>query len=372
MISVLSRRQLLNGSKLLLVALLAFNLGCKASKSSGSQPQQPPALDPAMHERPESRRLEPKPSYDSLAYKADLFRIGLLFPGTLDSTGQWEVSEEVLDAISGFMLAFDTLHRAGLRAEVKIKLGHLDQLPRMRQNNDLVVHFNHGNYVAYYDTLSWVCNPGLEYHTARLANYWQWEAPEIMLVHRGTDVEKMIAESFMANAPSKSRNLESNRVDIDFWKQHFKRDQTNYVYLCSPDERYVSRMIQLWSSLEDYDILLAGLPNWERFLTLNGNLMETFRVILSQSVFMDESHDLLTYLRTAYTAQYEGEARTPVIKAFDHGFYFGRLLLTAELPKEAVDLGSMSFDFNSPVMGQHQNTAVRLIQFSNYTFNLLP
>lgn len=374
MISAQSRRLLSNGSKLLVVAMLFATLGCKASKSTEKQrtPQQQ-QLDPSMHER--GSQAMPPVGDDTTASLAGPFRIGLLFQGLTDTAGVVKVSEQVARAVSGFMLAFDTLYRIGLRAEVEVYVleNPVDSLPHFRAANDLLFYMQGGNYRVFVkDSLQFFTNPSFEQHTARLAARWGDNSGKVLVVHRGSELEQMIANSFLEEMEEKAIDLPTDRIDALFWVERLKKGQTNRIYLCSPDERYVVKLLKTWVSLdEEYDIEIAGLPNWSAFATLDADWFEQFEVILSQSDFISLQHPLTYYLNAQYLAHFAGAPNEAIFKAFDHGIYFGGLLLGLWTAEEAVELASKGFLFSAEDAAKHQNQSVRLVQFSSYTFNIL-
>lgn len=375
MISVQSRRLLSNGSKLLVFALCLFALGCKAGKATDGKRTPPPQqqLDPSMHEG--ASRARPSDTDDSTASLAGPYRIGLLFQGLTDTAGVLQVSDEVGRAVSGFMLAFDTLYRLGFRAEVEVFVleNPAEALPELRTAHDLLFYMQGGNYRVFWnDSTQFFTNPSFEQHTARVAARWRNASSKVMVVHRGSALEQMIANAFLVDMEAQAVDLPTDRIDADFWLARLKKGQTNRIYLCSPDERYVVNVLKTLAGLEEgYDIAIAGLPNWSAFATLDADWFEQFQVMLSQSDFIGLQHPLTHYLNQKYLEHFAGVPNESIFKAFDHGFYFGGFLLHLWTAEERMELASKGFQFRAESSSKYQNQSVRLVQFSSYTFNIL-
>lgn len=368
MTSVLNRQLLLNGSRLLLVALLAFTLGCKAKKPV-TPPFQPPTSSPEMHEGASKQEN----NLQQMAITADPFRVGLFFPITRDPQGNIQLSETALEAMAGVMLAFDSLFRAGFRAEVNVVVGTNQQLETLIAEAQLVLAFNKGNFEVYDSAYNYNTNPAMPDHMARLAKYWEQSKGPVFVVHQGTELEKAIAEAFLKEDMPTAEMLQTERIDVDFWREKLQDSVVNRIYLCSPTERYVTNIMRVLHELNpEFDIQVAGLPNWDRFATLPAEYLESSKTILTQSEYRLENSVLGNYVRDQYMVHFAGEATLAVYKGFDHGMYFGRILLQQVDPFKYSAFSTTDFEFVPVEENWLQNQAVRLIQFENYTFKLLP
>jgi len=368
MTSVLNRRLPSNGSRLLLVALLAFTLGCKAKKPV-TPPFQPPTSAPEMREDASNQGENLR----NMAPTADPFRVGLFFPVTRDLQGNVQLSDAALDAMAGIMIAFDSLFRTGFRAEVQITIGSNQELEQLISAEQLVLAFNKGNFEVYDSAHNYNTNPSMPDHMARLAKFWEKSKGPVFVVHQGTEIETAIAEAFLREDMPTAQMLQTDRFDLDFWREQLQDSVANRIYLCSPNERYVTNIMRVLHELnEEFDIQVAGLPNWDRFATLQADYLESSKTILTQSEYRLESSSLGNYVRSQYMTHFAGEATAPVYKGFDHGMYFGRLLLQQVDPFKNYSFSTTDFEFVATDENWLQNQAVRLIQFENYTFNLLP
>lgn len=369
MTSVQNRQLLLNGSKLLLVALLALTLGCKAKKPV-TPPFQPPTSDPVPHEEEASGQGK---NLQQVALTADPFRVGLFFPVTLDRQGNMQLSDGALDAMAGMMIAFDSLFRAGFRADVQITVGSNKDLEGLIAQTELVLAFNKGNFEVYDSTFNYNTNPSMPDHMRRLAKFWEQSKGPVYVVHQGTELETAIAEAFLREDMPTAQMLQTDSLDLDFWREKLMDSVVNRIYLCSPNERYVTNIMRALHELNDeYDIQVAGLPNWDRFAALPAEYLESSKTILTQSEYRLEQSALGNYVRSQYMNHFAGEATPAVYKAFDHGMYFGRMLLKQVDPFKNYSFSTTDFEFVPAEDNWLQNQAVRIIQFENYSFKLLP
>lgn len=368
MTSVQNRQLLSNGSRWLLVALLVFTLSCKAKKPI-TPPFQPPTSSPEMHEGASN----PGKRLPQMAMMADPFRVGLFFPVTLDLQGNAQLSDAALDAMAGIMIAFDSLFRAGFRADVQVTVGTNQDLEKLIANEQLVLAFNKGNFEAYDSVYNYNTNPSMPDHMARLANFWQQSKGPVYVLHQGTELEKAIAEAFLREDMPTAQILQTDSSDLDFWRDKLQHGVVNRIYLCSPTEPYVSSMMRVLHGLnEEFDIQVAGLPNWSDFTALPAEHLESSKTILTQSAYRIENNILGNYVKAQYMAYFYGEATPAVYKGFDHGMYFGKLLLQQLNLFKKHSFSTSDFEFVAAEEDWLQNQAVRLIQFENNTFNLLP
>lgn len=368
MTSVQNRQLLSNGSRLLLVALLVFALGCKAKKPV-TPPFQPPTSSPEMRDEASNQGK----NLPQVAIPADPFRVGLFFPVTRDLQGNVQLSDAALDAMAGMMIAFDSLFRAGFRADVQVTIGSNKDLEELISQEELVLAFNKGNFEVYDSTFNYNTNPSMPDHMRRLAKFWEQSKGPVYVVHQGTELETAIAEAFLREDMPTAEMLQTDSLDLDFWREKLMDSVVNRIYLCSPNERYVTNIMRVLHELNtEFDIQVAGLPNWDRFAALPAEYLESSKTILTQSEYRMEQSSLGNYVRSQYMSHFAGEATPAVYKAFDHGMYFGSMLLKQVDPFKNYSFSSTDFEFVPAEENWLQNQAVRLIQFENYTFNLLP
>lgn len=368
MTSVQNRQLLSSGSRWLLVAMMVFTLSCKAQKSA-TPPFQPPTSSPEMRD---DASIQGK-SLPQMAIMADPFRVGLFFPVTLDLQGNAQLSDAALDALAGVMIAFDSLFRAGFRADVQVTVGTNRDLEKLIANEQLVLAFDKGNFEVYDSAYNYNTNPSMPDHMARLSKFWKQSKGPVYVLHQGTELEKAIAEAFLREDMPTAQILQTDSLELDFWRDKLKQGVVNRIYLCSPTEHYVTRMMRVLHDLkEEFDIQVAGLPNWSDFAALPGEHLESSKTILTQSAYRFENSILSNYVEAQYMAYFYGAATPAVYKGFDHGMYFGKLLLQQVDPFKKYSFSTTDFEFVTAKENWLQNQAVRLIQFKNNTFNLLP
>ncbi|MDP2189408.1 MAG: hypothetical protein Q8J69_12085 [Sphingobacteriaceae bacterium] len=350
------------------MALLAFTLGCKAKKPAAA-PFEPPTSAPMERDDASNQSK----SFQQVALTADPFRVGLFFPVTRDLQGKMQLSDAALDAMAGLMIAFDSLFRAGFRADVQVTVGSNKDLERLIAEEQLVLAFNKGNFEVYDSTYNYNTNPSMPDHMRRLAKFWEQSKGPVYVVHQGSELERAIAEAFLKEDMPTAQILQTDSLDLDFWREKLMDSVVNRIYLCSPNERYVNNIMRILHELnQEFDIQVAGLPNWDRFATLPAEYLEASKTILTQSEYRLEGSRLANYVRSQYLSHFAGEATPAVYKAFDHGMYFGRMLLQQIDPFKNYSFSTTDFEFVQSEENWLQNQAVRLIQFENYTFNLLP
>jgi hypothetical protein len=308
-----------------------------------------------------------------MAITADPFRVGLFFPVTRNLQGEMQLSDAALDAIAGMMIAFDSLFRAGFRADVQVMVGSNQDLEQLISQEQLVMAFNKGNFEVYDSTYNYNTNPAMPDHMHRLAKYWEKSKGPVYVVHQGTELETAIADAFLREDMPTAQMLQTVSLDLNFWRKRLMDSVVNRIYLCSPNERYVTNIMRALHELNpEFDIQVAGLPNWDQFASLPAEYLESSKTILTQSEYRMEQSVLGNYVRSQYMLHFAGEATPAVYKAFDHGMYFGQMLLKQVDPFKNYSFSTTDFEFVPAEENRLQNQAVRLIQFENYTFNLLP
>jgi hypothetical protein len=350
------------------VLLLALSLGCKAKKAN--TPQAEPTGDPSMHEKVEAQPEKVAPP-NTLA---DPFRVGLFFQLGDSISAEAPLPEAALEALTGFMLAFDSLGKMGLNYAASVAYGDESLIPDFELDKDLFFVWKQNQYVVKMAGEQWSTNTSLPQHMRALANHWKTQSGPIWVLHQGSELEQTIAAAFTSQPGISAMVLESDRQDTAFWRNKLKAGKTDRIFICSPNERYVVQMLKTLVTLAPhYQLEVAGLPNWEGFSALSATQLDACQTILTQSEYINRQHPLSDFVQRQYLADFFGEASLAVYKAFDHAWHWG-LLLAGQLPTQKdYAYTAVDFDFESTSTPDfYQNEAVRLLQFDEFQFNLLP
>lgn len=106
------------------------------------------------------------------------------------------------------------------------------------------------------------------------------------------------------------------------------KSKTNIIFISSSNEDMVSSILgELKDHIVDSKIVVAGLPTWQYFETIDQNLMDKCNVYIFSSGYISYGSNPVEKFRKFYRENYNGEPSEPAFQGYDAMLFAGKNLL---------------------------------------------
>jgi hypothetical protein len=196
------------------------------------------------------------------------------------------------------------------------------------KNYPLIINQHNTSSLLFGNKNAWLATPSNKTQCRQMASYIQLRQPsaEYHFIYRdGNKKEKDLADLFyseiLALGIDSARCIKINYSN-DGWgtiRKNWKTGKRNVVFLPIADESLLASFLAKLNTLEQSEILLVGLPNWEFFETIDFNLLETLNTHIFSGTFIDYDDVHVKAFRKNFIETYHAD---PLISAFvGYDFY---------------------------------------------------
>lgn len=282
------------------------------------------------------------------------------------STAVWHERMQILE---GFLLGFDSLKRKGIPFRVRINPND-----STANNESLTLKFEREAFRIQYPPLNidFETRPIMPMHVRQVNRMVKKEGAVMLVLSSGASLDKAVVDALKEEGAS-FKLLEKKSPEKDELIQRLHKQKPNLIYIVSPDELFVGRVLRELQSVKTmFDIQIVGLPNWSNFPAISAELFADFNVLLTSATTVDRQQADFVRFRQSFVDSFYAEPADLAVQAFDHIMLLSQCW-DAEAGwqkatfKEAHHLPTFDLKLVNKD-DQWLNQAVRLLRFEDYTF----
>lgn len=151
-----------------------------------------------------------------------------------------------------------------------------------------------------------------------------WPASRFILVYRDQRGEDALASLYASvldstlGASGKSIKLNYKSAGWSGLKEKLDKSKRNVLIIPTTDESFLSSLTnKLVEVKNDYTIMLAGLPVWESFETIDPSVLTSFNTHIFNNLFLDFNYPATNEFRNSFISLYHGDALPQAYVAYD-------------------------------------------------------
>ncbi len=368
----------------------------------------------------EESRVTAKSSADTTAKKNE-YNVAIFLPFHLgdapepsDSSGEEgpHINSESLPALEfyqGVTLAADSLAKSGLSAHLYVydtrgdssyvkqllqggdmqkadavigSLTQNDLLPLARFAKEkkipilspVTTSFN----IAYNNPMAEMASPSVKTQCEEMARFMgeKYKKSNYILLNNNLPREIEISSIFknkLAIDGLSAREINIPKQGISFFKINIMPSVKNVIFVCSSNEAFVTEVLTELNARKDSNIIVAGLPTWENFETVDLEFFQKLQVHIFSSSYIEYEDPATRKFSSVYRSQYKTEPSLFAFQGFDMTLYFLNALMNfgsrlndniSYVPQKGLSLG---FDFYRT--GQQsgcENRSIAVFMYRDY------
>ena len=407
----------------------------KNKKTAENNNYTPPPRSTTKVDKPLPTKPKPRNQVDTPKKTAPLptinkeFDIALLLPfntqiNNLDFANDSinDKSEMALDFYEGASIALEELKDKGLNAKVyvydtqkdKLKVKDILAQPHLK-DVDLIIGpvynaplaeanaFAKKNKVHLVSPLSpttkfveenpyyITVNQSIETHSRYMYDFMAKKGyKDIVLLHRESPKEQQTTDYFKSLMSSSTgvehigmrlEELVWTGQDMETLETYLVRNKKNIFVITSFNEAFANNMLRILNGFSDrYDIVVFGMPNWNKFETLDLDHLENLNFHISSNFYENTNSPKAISFAQKYKAAVNELPNEYAYKGYDIVKYFGKMLERRNEEQELSmslrsDNGAFSgFQFSpvyNPTSGEidyFENQKLYILQFRNFQF----
>lgn len=206
----------------------------------------------------------------------------------------------------------------------------------------------------------------------------KWPASRFILVYRDQRGEDALASLYAGELDStlgvsgKSVKLNYKSAGWNGLKEKLDKSKRNVLIIPTTDESFLSSiLIKLAEVKNDYSIMLAGLPVWESFETIDPSVLTGFNTHIFNNLFLDFNYPATTAFRNAFVSRYHGDPLPQAYIAYDLirmialGTGMGDNYAAPSFPVVAFPVGGYRFSKACTECGS-ENSNVSVLRYGDY------
>jgi hypothetical protein len=334
-----------SSGKIILVALVAFIFGCRTTKQQPVVTQKP--APPKPLEKPIEKPVPVIPQELNLAILLPFDFKKNLSSDTLSVGEISAASLANLHCYEGMMLAIDSLKGGGANIKINVFDSSVDSLSfinllykkevlasdyiicatnanyltaaatvaKKHQNKIVFVQSPMQNNIIKDNSSAWLALPANYTQSHVMASFLasNYKDANFLIVSRENTREKMWASFFTTEIKSEcaSKNSLSSVSQINYTANVFdstntiiSKEKRNVIIIPSSDEAFVSPLLGQLNNLNMANIIIAGLPTWENFESIDFSSHKNLKVLYFSSSFIDENDIAVKNLQKAFFSKY--------------------------------------------------------------------
>ncbi|MBA3285258.1 MAG: ABC transporter substrate-binding protein [Nitrosopumilus sp.] len=325
---------------------------------------------------PSPPREEESTEAPDIVTGVDTFKIACLLPFNMESAEVFNEdnsqvmlesnSKIILEFYEGMLLAIDSLKKEGLIARLYVhdtknsnsQVSSILAKPEMKQmdviigpafstNITAVAEFAEQNKIKFVSPLSstpYVAKdfqrsfqiiPSVNSQISIVSDYLssKYGGQNFVLINPPRTKERELANMFRDALGNGNGSVVLSTVNYpeqgeEVLISKLKKSLTNILIIPSSDEAYVSNLIsQLYMMEDEFDIMLFGLPTWEKFETLDFNKLQDYKVHYFSTTALNDANPLVNTVKSYYMKQYKSEPSIAVYQGYDTMYLIGKSLM---------------------------------------------
>lgn len=193
-----------------------------------------------------------------------------------------------------------------------------------RQYNLFLLQGNNANCLNG-SPKTFLTNPGNNTQCKLMASYLQKTYPlsnSIIIYRDNNKRESELADLFFTEMDSLSNHGSVKKINyaqggFESLKSKLSSSKGNLLVIPSSDESYISSLLNKLSELKDYNFVIAGLPTWEHFESIDPALLETFNTHIFNANFINYKNQTVKDFRKNFIANYDADPLYTAYQAND-------------------------------------------------------
>ena len=134
--------------------------------------------------------------------------------------------------------------------------------------------------------------------------------------------ETELADLFYSVIDSLSNHSSTEKVnytkgEFNSLKSKLAKTKRNLLVIPSSDESYISSLLNKLSDLKEYNFVIAGLPTWEHFESIDPLQLEIFNTLIFNSGFIDYKNESVKIFRKHFIETYHADPLYSAFQAYD-------------------------------------------------------
>lgn len=190
----------------------------------------------------------------------------------------------------------------------------------------------------------------------------------------------------IAGRPSTEKDLIQTKdisisleTELNTLKSKLDSTQHNFVILPLYSESNILHALNLLSQLNNYSMTVFGMSTWRKFDKINYEYLNTLKVFITNSYFIDKSNSKVIEFIKSYREKYRATPGEYVFQGYDliqylvHNFKDGQLFKARSESYSFSNYLHTQFEFvprfdKSNFIEFYDNKFVHLLQFDNYLY----
>ncbi len=328
-----------------------------------------------------------------------------------------------LEFYEGFKMAADSLLKAGLLANLYVydmagdtnRINQLLQKPEVKKANMIIgpvssvssinklAKFSKDNSIVMVSPLSnsdkilidnpFVINstPSVKTQCLQMSEFIvdSFATANILILNAnsskdielGNNFKQSITNLFKAKGNTKAKVKVVNHADLGLSavKESLSSTAKNIIIIPSSEDAFISvALSNLKSELTDYDIMVCGLPTWQKIETIDADMFQQLNTHIFNSFYVNYDDEVTIKFRKKYRAIYKTEPSDYVYHGFDVGYYYLKALMNFGpgfidiLPELKYNVMHTTYDFERKgVKGGFENNYISILKYENFQLRKL-
>jgi hypothetical protein len=274
-----------------------------------------------------------------------------------------------MQLLEGFLLGFDSLQRKGIPFRVRV-----NPVDTTDQTDRLSIKFEREAFRIQYNpfNIDFETRPTMPMHVRQVNRLAKKQGASMLVLSSGAALDKAVVEALKEDGAA-FRLLEKKSPDKEELVQRLHKQKRNIIYIVSPDELYVGRVLRTLQEVKStFDLQIVGLPNWSNFPAISAELFADFNVLLTSASTVDRQQADYLRFRQTFMDSFYAEPSELSAQAFDHIMLLSSCWDVEKGWQKAAFKESHhlpTFDLKLSIKDdQWLNQAVRMLRFEDYTF----
>ncbi len=172
---------------------------------------------------------------------------------------------------------------------------------------------------------TFLTNPGNSTQCRLMAHYLHENysgLPALILYRDNNKKESDLADLFFSELDSLSNHVATKKINylqggFENLKSKLSSTKKNLLVIPSSDESYISSILNKLSDLKTYNFILAGLPTWEYFESIDPSQLETFNTHIFSASFIEYQNPAVKEFRKNFISSYHADPLYSAYQADD-------------------------------------------------------
>lgn len=194
-----------------------------------------------------------------------------------------------------------------------------------------------------------------------------------ILAWRNVRRENELADAFRSVLKNNSAFVEVNLQEKGAAGliQILNRTKKNVVFIVSSDEAYISPILTQLEEQQLGETVVAGLPTWQRFESLDFMSYQNLRIHVFDNIFIDYSDPTIAVLRQQFIRHFYHDPMPMAFHGYDLVRAFGQSMTNATVNLEQWISSTNSTISGLPLFigveeGLLENRSITVLRFSDY------